>query len=293
MQPSGPFDLLFQNQYFNGWPRLTADDQTIVMCFPVEGWLDSAAVSLSQHADGSLDIRVFGTMDTARARQQALSAMSLDEDGTGWPDIAQSDDFITGLKEKYRDMRPTLFHSPYEAAAAFIIGHRISIPQTRKIRVAMAEEIGERIRVNGEDFFAFPKPQDLLKLESFKGLNTTKIERLHAVAGAALVGKLDRSYLRSLDQSSALRELETLPGVGPFFSQGILYRGAGIKDGFSHDDMTYHAIKFAYNLDDDATEEQIMAITEHWHPYRMWVIVLLHVWLRDTNNFPRRTFSKR
>ncbi len=293
MQPRGPFNLLHQNQYFNGWPTLAADTKTIVMTFPVEGWADSTAVTLRQEDDGSLDIAVYGTTDKSAATEQALAALSLDEDGSGWAAVGEKDDFIADLQKKYQHMRPTLFHSPYEAAAAFIIGHRITIAQTRKIRTTMAAEYGEKIMIGDEAFFAFPSPQKLLTIEAIKGLNETKISRLHAVAQAALDGLLDRKYLRGLDENQALKELETLPGVGPFFSQGILYRGVGIKDGLTHDDMTLYAIKTAYNLPEDASPEVVLAIADKWRPYRMWVTVLLHVWLRETNNYPKKTFAKR
>lgn len=291
--PQGAFDLLHQNQYFNGWPTLKTDDKTIVMAFPIEGWSGSAAVTLTQTAADKLEIAVYGTGDKDAALKQALASMSLDEDGIGWESIGKSDTFITGLQQKYKYMRPTLFHGPYEAAAAFIIGHRITIAQARKIRSRLAEEYGEKITVAGEDFFAFPAPEILSGVNEIKGLNDTKIARLHTVAQAAIDGMLDRAHLRSIPEDQALKELETLPGVGPFFSQGILYRGTGIKDGITHDDMTIYAIKTAYNLPEEASEESVFAIAKKWSPYRMWVIVLLHVWLRKTNNYPKKTFTKR
>jgi DNA-3-methyladenine glycosylase II len=293
MKPRGPFNLLHQNQYFNGWPVLAADDRTVVMAFPVEGWARSAAVSLRQLQDGWLEVTSYGTADVEPARQQALAALSLDQDGSGWADVGKRDEFIGNLQQKYDFMRPTLFHSPYEAAAAFIIGHRITIPQARKVRARMAEDIGDKIDVMGEFFHAFPGPQKLLAVSQYPGLSETKISRLHAVAQAALDGWLDREHLRSLDEAAALAQLETLPGVGPFFSQGILYRGVGIKDGLTPDDMTYHAIKTAYGLGGDTSAQEILEQAKPWQPYRMWAIVLLHVWLRETGNFPTRTFSKR
>lgn len=292
MKPKGPFNLLHQNKYFNGWPTLVNYLDTIVMSFPVEGWTYSAAVTFKQQADGTLVINVFGSGDETRAKQQALAALSLDEDGTDWTEVGKHDELVLGLQEKYQYMRPTLFHSPYEAAASFVIGHRITIPQARKIRTTMSIEIGDKIDVAGETFHAFPSPHKLLKLESYLGLSEIKISRLHTVAQAAIDGLLDREYLRNLKDEVALAELETLPGIGPFFSQGILYRGAGKTDGFTQDEMTFHAIKTAYHLSDEASKEEILSIAENWRPYRMWVTVLLHVWLRETNNFPKRTFSK-
>lgn len=289
MQPLGPFNLLNQNKYFNGWPTLKSDPTTIVMAFAVDGdWSQSAAVTVQQKPNGDLDIAVYGTADPAKAQQQALAALSLDEDGLGWQEVGKRDDFVAGLQREYQYMRPSLFNSAYEAAAGFIIGHRITIVQARKIRSSMAEELGNKIDVAGESFYAFPSPQNLLALEEYKGLSEAKVTRLHAVAEATLAGKLDRAHLRQLSDDTALAELETLPGIGPFFSQGILYRGVGKQDGFTQDDMTFHAIITAYGLSKNAPVEEMLAIANRWQPYRMWVIVLLHVWLRETGNFPKR-----
>ena len=145
----------------------------------------------------------------------------------------------------------------------------------------IARELGETIEVAGERFFAFPSPEKLQTLTAYPGLNETKISRLQAVARAALDGLLDRAYLRSLDDDVALAKLEALPGIGPFFSQGILYRGAGKKDGLTHDDMTYQVIRRAYGEGDDTSQEALLSLTEPWRPYRMWVNVLLHVWASE------------
>jgi len=161
------------------------------------------------------------------------------------------------------------------------------------IRARMAEQFGEAFNVHGQTFYAFPTPQKLLEITEFQGLNDVKIERLHAVAQAALDGLLDGNYLRSLSEEEALAKLEELPGIGPFFSQGILYRGAGRADGFTHDDITYHAIQQMRHESRELTKDEVLAIAEAWRPFRMWVIVLLHVWAYETKNLPKRTFSKR
>lgn len=290
--PLGPFDLLFQNQFFNGW-QVLGDGQTIIMAFPVEGWQSSAAVALSQSDKDPVELTVYSDGDPEAAHNQALAVLSLDEDGVGWPAVGERDSTLKELQTKYHYMRPSLFHSPYEAAAHFIIGHRISMVQGRKIREQIAMELGEKYTVDEEDFYAFPTPDKLLSLNEFKGLNSTKIERLHAVADAALEGWLTRAELKKLSEQEVLTKLERLPGVGPFFSQGILNRGVGGADGFTHDDLTYHAIALRYGLGKDPSKDQVLEIADKWRPYRMWAVVLHHVWLRESGNMPKRTFSKR
>ncbi|MGI8941002.1 MAG: hypothetical protein ACR2H7_03775 [Actinomycetota bacterium] len=60
-----------------------------------------------------------------------------------------------------------------------------------------------------------------------------KVEQLHAVARAALEGRLDATRLRARPRAEALAELRHLPGIGDFFAELILVRGAGDPDHFS------------------------------------------------------------
>lgn len=287
--PRGPFNLLYQNQHFGGWPTLSNDPTAIVISFPLEDWKDSAAVVARQDIQTNTLIgRVYGTEEHERAWQQALSILSLDVDGVTWPEVGRRDPIIGALQEKYHFLRPVLFHSPYEAAASFLIGHRLRIQQARAIRNRISVIHGDAIEVEGEIFHAFPRPESLLKFTELLGLSTQKIERLHQVARAALEGKLHRTYLRQLSRDQALEELKSLPGIGPLFAQGILFRGAGVVDDLTEDDLTKYAVSKAYHLSPSVALDQLADIAQQWRPYRMWAEVLLHVWLRREIGLPKR-----
>jgi len=292
--PEGPFDLEPQATHFGGWPRL---GDGIVMAFPVEGWNSSAAVVMRQGA-AAITGDVYGAAeaDAERAWQQALATVSLDVDGAGFVDLGRRDPVIGRLQAEYHNLRPVLFHSPYEAACAFVIGHRITILQTRRIRQRLAEEAGARIEINGTAFRAFPDPRALLALEAFPGIAPVKIERLHQVARAALEGTLDRARLRSLAVPDALTQLRTLPGIGEFFAQGILMRGAGLVDAVTEDDLTPRAIQLLYALPERPDRATVLKRAEGWRPYRMWAVVLLNVWVRSQPldvRGPRQVRSRR
>ncbi len=275
----GPFDLEVEAGHFGGWPRL---GDAVVMAFPVEGWRDSAAVLMRQRgATITGDIYGGPGSDAECAWQQAMATVSLDVDGQGFAEVGRRDPVIGRLQAEYAHLRPVLFHSPYEAACAFVIGHRISIVQTRRIRQQMAEQAGAAIEVDGTGFRAFPDPHALLRIESFPSVAPAKIERLHHVARAALDGRLDRARLRSLPEIDALAQLRTLSGIGEFFAQGILMRGAGLVDAVTDDDMTPRAIQLLYALGERPNRAAILQRAEAWRPYRMWALVLLNVWLRS------------
>jgi DNA-3-methyladenine glycosylase II len=287
--PLGPFDLAHQVQFFGEWLHEKDDSNAVVLCFPVEGWKGSAAVSLSQAPDGRILGHVSGPDAVLqKARDQALACLSLDIDAREWPLIGKRDPVIGAAQEKYRCLRPVLFHSPYEAAAGFIIGHRITIRQRRSIMARMSEELGETIDVRGQLFHAFPGPHVLKDLPAWTGISPEKIERLHRVAQAALEGWLDRVHLRSLSIEEARERLKTLRGVGPFFADGILHRGAGVVDDVPNDDLTPYAVQAAYKLSKLPGREELLKIAESWRPFRMWTTVLLHVWLRREIGMPAR-----
>jgi len=277
--PQGPFDLEVEAGRFGGWPRI---GDAIAMAFPVEGWRGSAVVLMRQRGEIIAgDVHVSGKADARSAWQQALATVSLDVDGRGFIEIGRRDPVIGRLQAEFANLRPVLFHSPYEAACAFVIGHRISILQTRRIRQRMAEQAGATIEVVGTALRAFPDPHALLRIESFAGVAPAKIERLHHVARAALEGTLDRARLRSLHETDALTQLRTLPGIGEFFAQGILMRGAGLVDAVTDDDLTPRAIQLLYRLDERPNRTAVHQRAEAWRPYRMWALVLLNVWLRS------------
>jgi DNA-3-methyladenine glycosylase II len=277
--PRGPFDLENQAVRFGGWPKL---GNAIAMAFPVEGWKTSACVVMRQEK-GRITGEVHGASGPSarQAWRQALATLSLDVDGNGFVEVGKRDPILGRLQQELKHLRPVLFHSPYEAACAFLIGHRITILQTRRIRQSMAEEAGSAIKVDGTTFHAFPDPHALLKLEEFPGVSSLKIERLHAAAQAALDGSLQRAPLRALPEAKALQQLRKLPGVGEFFAQGILMRGAGLVDAVTDDDLTPRAIQLLYQLRQRPTRSDVLKRAESWRPFRMWAVVLLNVWVRS------------
>jgi DNA-3-methyladenine glycosylase II len=121
-----------------------------------------------------------------------------------------------------------------------------------------------------------------------KGINTEKIERLHGVAQATLDGLLDRTYLRSLPVEQALTELRTIRGIGDFFAQAILMRGAGLVDALVNDDGTKQAIQLLQQLPQTPDQASVERIAEAWRLYRMWTTVQLHARLHREKGGPRR-----
>lgn len=291
IQPRGPFDLATSRDFAGGFPAgigaRPGDAGSILMAFPVEGWRASAVVELGQEPDGTLRGAVFGDADLETVTIQAARSLSLDHDGSGWPDIGRRDPVIGRLQERFGLLRPVCFYSAYEAATSFVIGQRISMTQTRRVKERLAELAGDAIEVDVDGathtIRAFPRPQRLLELAEVPGLAAVKVERLHGLARAALDGRLATERLRGLPEAEALAELRALPGIGEWTASGVLTRGCGVADTLPlGDGISREAVRQFYGLEavpDDATWR---SIADGWAPYRMWATVLLHMaWRRE------------
>ncbi|HEY0443090.1 MAG TPA: hypothetical protein VGC90_02605 [Candidatus Limnocylindrales bacterium] len=293
IQPRGPFELSTAKDFAGGFAAGIGADGTergIAMAFPVEGWSGSAAVDAWQDDRGVIrgEVGTSGKVDVAVAERQAARSLSLDHDGTGWPEVGRRDPVIGRLQERYGFLRPVCFYSAYEAATSFVIGQRIAMRQARAVKARLAEELGDTVEISGRVVHAFPRPQRLADVEAIQGLSAVKVTRVRALAQAALDGVLDTERLRSLPEADALATLRTLPGVGEWTAEAVLLRGCGVADGLPRgDEISRRAVASFYELAAPPDDAELDAISAAWRPYRMWATVLLHMaWRREQASEP-------
>lgn len=227
-------------------------------------------------------VETYGDAAPKTVRDQVRRILSLDVDGSGFPEVGRRDPVVGKLQELYPGLRPVCFYSPYEAAAWAIIGNRVRIVQAARVKARMTEELGSPVEVRGKQQRAFPGPSKLVGLDGFPGLFGRKVEYLRALARAALEGKLEAPYLRSLPTEEALVKLKELPGIGNFSAELALVRGAGAPDWLpSHEHRLGRAVAAAYGLEASPTAEELFEISEGWRPYRSWVALHLRTMLED------------
>jgi DNA-3-methyladenine glycosylase II len=246
------------------------------MAFPVEGSWATVGVCVRE-VDGQIAGRVYGEdVDTEVVQRQMARILSLDVDGRGFSDVGLRDPVAADLQQRYAGLRPVCFYSAYEAAVWAILSQRIRNVQAAAIKSRLSEMFGEVVTIHGQPMQAFAAPQTLSRLQSFPGLFGNKPANLRAVAAAALAGDLNSAYLRSLPDAQALELLQALPGVGPFSSELILLRGAGRPDYLTfHEPRFRRAVAQAYQLEREATDDDLRCISDSWRPYRMWMTFLL------------------
>jgi DNA-3-methyladenine glycosylase II len=143
------------------------------------------------------------------------------------------------------------------------------------VRDRLARDHGTVFEVAGRELAVAPAPERLRAVEEAPGLPQEKVSRLHALADAALGGVVDVERLRLLGPAAAMRDLQILPGIGPFYSALIVIRACGFTDVLPSEEPRLRAsVGRAYGLGRACTAEQLASVAEAWRPFRTWVSVL-------------------
>lgn len=287
LSPLGPYSISSSARFLEGFAPAHYEGggpESLRFAFVADG-LDRGEQLAGAYAypEGEkVIVETYGEAEAETVRGQVERVLSLDVDGRGFPKIGERDPVVGALQERYPGLRPVCFYSPYEAAAWAIIGNRIRILQAARVRARMAEELGSPVEIRAKSERAFPGPSRLLRLDGFPGLSGRKVEYLRALARAALEGKLEASYLRSLATTEALARLKELTGIGDFSAELVLLRGAGVPDRLpSHEPRLARAVALAYGLKETPTADDVDRISERWRPYRTWVALHLRTMLED------------
>jgi DNA-3-methyladenine glycosylase II len=280
IEPRGPFSWNAALDVLGNFPPTSHQGSdgsaTLPLTFPLDGTFTPVAAAL-RFESGRLRGEVAATEDVAAVERQVARIFSLDHDGSRYPEVGQRDPAIGRLMEALPGLRPVCFTSPYETAAWAVISQRISTRQAAGISQRLIAEHGEPLQVGGAKVRCFPVPERLLGLETLPGLSKEKVGRLRGVAKAALEGLLDADRLRALGNEAGPASVLAIPGIGPFWSQGIYLRGCGIADAFPEEPLSIAALGHVHGLGDRPDAATIERLTESYRPFRMWVSFLLRV----------------
>jgi DNA-3-methyladenine glycosylase II len=278
--PDGEFSLAAAASFGFGpnTGRPKPDGDSMSLAFVADDLRHHAAAVVTQDAVGLVRAQLFGDTEAEPVDAQLRRILSLDHAGTAWAEVGARDEVIGRLQSEHPGLRPVLFHSPYEAAAWSILSQRRHRAQATAVRKRLSEERGRVFQLPGGDLASFPLPEDLLRVETFPGLEPLRVERLHGVARAALNGQLDPARLLAMTPDAALADLRRIPGIGPTYGGLILLRSTGATDILTLAEPRLPAyVAHFYGLPQPANPAELERIADAWRPFRTWTSVLIRV----------------
>ncbi len=273
--PQGPFELSELATFGFGHTVAPRWDGAMRMAFTLDGYAEQAGAVVTQDAEG-VHIECVGDAPAQKISDQVSRVLSLDLDGTVFTEIGRRDPVLGRLQAAAPGLRPPQFYSAYEAAAWAVLSARRPSTQMAVLRRRLSETHGRTFDLAGERVAAFPTPDQLLAVDEFDGVPEVKIRRLHGIARAALDGELDTAEIRTEDPEAAMRRLQRLPGIGPFYSSLIVIRACGRADVLpDNEPRALAAAGRLYGFDRPVTSAELRTLAKAWEPMPTWAVVLI------------------
>ncbi|MEA4726279.1 DNA-3-methyladenine glycosylase 2 [Klebsiella pneumoniae] len=162
----------------------------------------------------------------------------------------------------------------FEQAVRAVLGQLVSVAMAARLTAKVAAGWGEPL-AEAPGYVLFPTPEALSRADpqalKALGMPLRRAEALIHLARAALSGELPLTAPADID--AGLRQLQTLPGIGPWTANYFALRGWQAKDIFLPDD---YLIKQRFP---GMTPAAIARYARRWQPMRSYA--LLHIWYTD------------
>jgi DNA-3-methyladenine glycosylase II len=269
----GRFSLREAIGFGFGYTQASAGD-VMRLAFVLDGYDEHAGVAVTQPAAEVLEMTVVGTDRVDAAAAQAARILSVDVDATSYDALVDGDPLLATAQAARPGLRPVLFQSAYEALLWAVLSARRPMKQMAEVRAELSRAHGRVLTVAGEELPAVPTPARLLEVDAFPGIPEVKIERLHAVAERAVAGELDTATLRARDPAEVERDLQGLPGIGPFYSQLVSVRALGQTDVLPTTEPRVVA-ETGRLLGRQLDAAGFAEVAEAWRPWRTWASVAI------------------
>jgi DNA-3-methyladenine glycosylase II len=274
----GPFSLDAVRELQCGFlrgSRACPTGEAVRLAFPSDRDFSIVGATLELR-EGQIEGRAVGTADGEAVGRQVARVLAVDCDARPFAKLLERDPALREVAAQRPGFRPVVSYSPYVMGGWAILSQRIRMAQAAGLQIAIAEEAGDVIEIDGDRLASFPRPQSLLDMASFPGIPAEKWSRLQGLARAALDGALDLERLIGAPYEQSRERLMSLRGVGPWTADGILMRGCGLTDALPLSEPSLHsAVELAYGLPKTPDDATVAKIAEDWRPFRTWVSVLL------------------
>jgi DNA-3-methyladenine glycosylase II len=180
-------------------------------------------------------------LDIRHVRVTLERLLGLRIDLTDWYHMAEDDERLRPLAERFRGMKPPRFPTMFEAVLNAFACQQLSLEVGLELLNRLAAIAGARFSAPQDTRYAFPTAQDVARLAPPKyraiGFSHQKVRALLALARAITRGEVDLDVLGQGNDAAVRQGLLELRGVGRWTAEYVLLRGLGRFHVFPGDDV--------------------------------------------------------
>ncbi|MHB1536325.1 MAG: DNA-3-methyladenine glycosylase family protein, partial [Acidimicrobiales bacterium] len=221
----------------------------------------------------AVELRGQDLSDTAvaEARHSLEQTLGLGVDLAGFYDLAERDERLGQLAQRFRGVRPPRFASVFEGLVNAVACQQLSLTVGIHLLDRLAAAYGPTVPgLSAPPGFPSPErlagadPSDLRHM----GFSQAKARTVVLIADRVANGELDLEGLEGLDDERAFAALVDLPGIGRWSGEYVLLRGLGRLQVLPGDDVgARNNLRRRFGLAANAGYDELAALGKTWWPY--------------------------
>jgi DNA-3-methyladenine glycosylase II len=242
----GRFRKNLPDVYENGVYKrvLHVDKKPVLVSVSSKGTVDRPRLTVEIHP------RLL-TKETKSLRKLLNVMFAPSFDFNGFYSVAKKDRLMHAIVKHLRGLRPVSPPTLFEALIIAITEQQISLDAAISIRSRLVQKYGDRMTLDGGEFYAFPTPAALAETSPKKiravGLSMNKARYVSELSNKVAKGELNLEELREMNDECAITELTKIKGVGQWTAEYALIRGMGRVNSLPADDLgIQRAVSRAY-----------------------------------------------
>lgn len=238
----------------------------VISISPTPAATSANAVLCTLHLDNVADAQT--------AVQRCRRMLDLDAD----PDTVEShfaaDDVLAPLVVKRPGLRSPGHPDGVELLTRAVLGQQVSVKGARTLAARLVAKVGEPLSTPVEGVtHAFPSAEAIAASSpSDFAMPTSRARALISAAEQLASGRIVIDA--GSDREELTRQLEALPGIGPWTAQYVALRALGDPDVFLPTDLGVR--RALANVGADSSPQAAARLAESWRPWRSYA--LHHLW---------------
>ncbi|WP_106769695.1 DNA-3-methyladenine glycosylase family protein [Paenibacillus faecalis] len=257
---------------------------------------DGCVYKLVETNDGMILLKVVGTSEAiqvhfpmgAPSKQASEEIASyvrewfdLDQDLSGFYDLARRDAILGPLVQKYYGLRMICIPDLFEALTWAVIGQQINLTFAYTLKKRFTKHFGQSLSFGGDVYWLYPKYERIaaLDVQDLRNLQftTRKAEYVIGIARAMANGDLMKpSLLQKRDYEDIKQSLMKIRGVGAWTADYVMMKCLQQPAALPITDVGLHnALKIQLGLERKPSIEEIRELATQWEGWQAYATFYL------------------
>jgi len=216
---------------------LRLNDQPALINATSTGKIEQPKLTITLKANKPLTLE-----DNRNAEETVKFIFNLDFDLNSFYEEIKDDPKMGKIAKQLYGLKNPTTPTVFESLVDSIVEQQISIRVAIALEEKLVKKFGDRLEIDGDVYFAFPKPQSLAgaSVEEIQqvGLSRRKAEYIHEAANLIVAGKLDLEGLKAQESAEEIiLRLDEVRGIGVWTAELTMLRGMQRLDALPADDL--------------------------------------------------------